>query len=102
LEGADVLLPDTPAATVIADKAYDAQERVIDPLCDAGKTVVIPSKRCRKQPRGYDKHLYRTRHLIEQFFNKLKQYRSIATRYDETARNFLGAIYLAAAVIWLD
>jgi len=102
LDGADALLPDTAAATVIADKAYDAQERVIDPLLDAGKNVVIPPKRCRKQPRDYDKHLYRTRHLIEQFFNKLKQYRSIATRYDKTARNFLGAIHLAAAVIWLN
>jgi transposase len=102
LEGADALLPNTPAATVIADKAYDAQERVIDPLCAADKTVVIPSKRCRKQPRDYDKHLYRSRHLIEQFFNKLKHYRSLATRYDKTARNFLGAIHLAAAVIWLD
>jgi transposase len=102
LDGADALLPGTPAATVIADKAYDAQERVIDPLLDAGKNVVIPPKRCRKQPRDYDKHLYRTRHLIEQFFNKLKQYRSIATRYDKTARNFLGAIHLAAAVVWLN
>jgi transposase len=102
LDGADALLPGTPAATVIADKAYDAQERVFDPLLDAGKNVVIPPKRCRKQPRDYDKHLYRTRHLIEQFFNKLKQYRSIATRYDKTARNVLGAIYLAAAVVWLN
>jgi transposase len=42
------------------------------------------------------------RHLIENFFSKLKQYRAIATRYDKTARNFLGAIYLAAAVIWLN
>jgi transposase len=38
--------------------------------------------------------------LIEHFFNRLKQYRGIATRYDKTARNFLGAIHLAAAVIW--
>jgi transposase len=102
LEGAGALLSDTPAATVIADKAYDAEERVIAPLHNAGKTVVIPPKRCRTQPRDYDKHLYRTRHLIEHFFNKLKQYRSIATRYDKTARNFLGAIYLAAAVVWLN
>jgi transposase len=102
LEGADALLPDTPAATVIADKAYDAQERVIDPLQKAGKGIVIPPKRCRRQAREYDKHLYRARHLIEQFFNKLKQYRSIATRYDKTARNFLGAIHFAAALIWLN
>jgi transposase len=49
-----------------------------------------------------DRHLYQARHLIENFFSKLKQYRAIATRYDKTARNFLGAIYLAAAVIWLN
>ena len=46
--------------------------------------------------------LYRKRWRIENFFAKLKQYRAIATRYDKTARNFLGAIHLAAAVIWLD
>ena len=102
MDGADALLADTPAATVIADKAYDAEDRVIAPLHNAGKNVVIPPKRGRKQPRDYDKHLYQARHLIEQFFNKLKQYRSIATRYDKTARNFLGAIHLAAAVIWLN
>ena len=53
-----------------------------------------------KNPRAYDKHLYKARHLIENFFAKLKQYRAIATRYDKTARNFLGAIHLAASVIW--
>jgi transposase len=45
--------------------------------------------------------LYKARHLIENFFAKLKQYRAIATRYDKRATNFLGAIYLAASVIWL-
>jgi transposase len=95
-------LADTPAATVTADKAYDAERRVIAPLHNAGKNVVIPPKRCRKQPRDYDKHLYQARHLIEQFFNKLKQYRSIATRYGKTARNFVGAIHVDAAVIWLN
>ena len=102
LEGADALLLGTPADAIIADKAYDAQERVIAPLQKAGKGVVIPPKRCRQPSREYDKHLYRARHLIEQFFNKLKQSRSIATRYDKTARNFLGAIHLAAAAIWLN
>ena len=64
LEGADALLPDTEAATVIADKAYDAQERVIVPLERAGKGIVIPSTRSRKQPRDYDRYLYQARHLI--------------------------------------
>jgi transposase len=75
---------------------------VIEPLAQAGKTAVIPPKANRKVPRPYDKDLYQARHLIENFFAKLKQYRAIATRYDKTARNFLAAIHLAAAVIWLN
>ena len=63
---------------------------------------MIPSKSNRIAPREYDKDLYKARHLIENFFAKLKQYRGIATRYDKRAVNFLGAIYLAAAVIWLN
>ena len=50
----------------------------------------------------FDRDLYKTRHLIENFFCKLKQFRAIATRYDKTARNFLAAIHLAAAIIWLN
>jgi len=96
------LLEDTPADAVIADKAYDAQARVIGPLQAAGKTVVIPPRGSRKDLREYDKHIYKSRHLIENFFARLKQYRCIATRYDKTARNFLGAIHLAAATVWLN
>jgi transposase len=97
-----IWIPTMQADTLIADKAYDADERVIEPLAAAGKQTVIPSKANRKQPRDYDKHLYEARHLIENFFAKLKQYRAIATRYDKTARNFLAAVYLAASVIWLN
>jgi transposase len=68
----------------------------------AGKKVVIPSNPTRIEQRTYDKHLYRARHLIENFFARLKQFRAIATRYDKTARNFLGAIHLAATVICLN
>jgi transposase len=87
---------------VIADKAFDADERVIEPLQQAGKTPVIPSRANRKSPRPYDQHLYEARHLIENFFCKLKQFRAIATRYDKTARNFLAAVYLAASIVWLN
>ena len=96
------MLEDTPGDAVIADKAYDAQARVIEPLQAAGKTLVIPPRSMRKDPREYDKHLYKARHLIENFFARLKQYRCIATRYDKTARNFLGAIHLAASIVWLN
>jgi transposase len=89
---------------VIADKGFDADERVIEPLAQSGKTAVIPPRSNRKNPRDrdYDRDLYAARHLIENFFCKLKQFRAIATRYDKTARNFLAAIHLAAAVIWLN
>jgi transposase len=102
LEGADVLLPQMAAGTLLADKAFDADKRVIEPLLAAGKTTVIPPKSNRKIQRHYDKEAYKARHLIENFFCKLKQYRAIATRYDKTARNFLAAIHLVAAIIWLN
>lgn len=101
LQGADVLLKDTPAQTVIADKACDAHARVVEPRLDKGKAVVIPCRATNKQPREYDRDLYKARHLIENFFARLKQYRAIATRYDKTAGNFLGGIYLAASMVWL-
>jgi transposase len=102
LEGADALLPDLAADALIADKAFDAEERVLRPLAKAGKAAVIPPKGNRKAPRPYDRDLYKARHLIENFFAKLKQYRAIATRYDKRAVHFLGAIHLAASVIWLN
>ncbi|MEH1950039.1 MAG: IS5 family transposase [Nostoc sp.] len=102
LDGADQLLPNIVADTVLADKGYDADERVIERLQAQGKTAVIPPKRNRNNPRDYDQDLYKARHLIENFFAKLKQYRAIATRYDKRAANFLGAIYFAASVIWLN
>jgi transposase len=102
LVGADHLLPTMEADLLLADKAFDADERVIAPLAAAGKAVVIPPKANRRLPRGFDRHLYAARHLIENFFAKLKQFRAIATRYDKTARNFLAAVHLAASAIWLN
>ena len=102
MHGADALLPQMRADILLADKAFDADERVIEPLLAAGKSPVIPSKSNRKIPRALDKEMYKARHLIENFFCKLKQFRAIATRYDKTASNFLAAIHLAAASIWLN
>ena len=102
LAGADVLLPQIAADIVLADKAYDADERVLAPLAAMGKTAVIPPKSNRKIQREYDKELYKSRHLIENFFAKLKQYRAIATRYDKTHQNFLAAIYCAATITLLN
>lgn len=101
LDGADVLLPQLEADVLLADKGFDADERVLIPWQKAGKTAVIPSRTNRKVRREYDKDLYQARHLIENFFAKLKLFRAIATRYDKTARNFLAAIHLAASLLWL-
>jgi transposase len=56
----------------------------------------------RKTPREYDRELYKARHLIENFFCKLKHFRGIATRYDKLSRNFLAALQFAAILIWLN
>lgn len=59
LEGADALLPQMQADTLLADKAFDADERVIAPLLAAGKKLVIPPKSNRKVQRLYDKEMYK-------------------------------------------
>ena len=102
LAGADALLPQMAADLLIADRAFDADERVLQRLAAAGKSAVIPPRPNRVRPRQFDRELYKARHLIENFFCKLKQFRAIATRYDKTARNFLAAVHLAAAIIWLN
>jgi transposase len=102
LVGADYLLPAMEAGTLIADKAFDADKRVLEPLAAAGKAAVIPPKANRVAKRNYDRDLYKARHLIENVFAKLKQFRAIATRYDKTARNVLAGIHLAATAIWLN
>jgi transposase len=72
------------ADALLADKAFDADKRVIEPLLNAGKTPVIPSMPGRKNPRPYDRHLFAARHLVENFFCKLKQFRAIATPLRQT------------------
>jgi transposase len=90
------------ADTLLADRAFDADKRVIEPLLSAGKTPVIPPMPGRKNPRPYDRDLFGARHLIENFFCKLKQFRAIATRYDKRAINFLAGVYAASILIWLN
>jgi transposase len=84
---------------VIADKAYDADDRVVQPLQQAEIEVVIPPRSQRRTPRPYDRELYKARHLIENFFCKLKHFRGIATRYDKLSRNFQAALQFAAILI---
>jgi len=84
----------------IADKGYDANH-VIEAIEKKHMTAVIPSISSRKQKRQIDEHLYKERHLVENFFCKIKRYRRVATRYDKTAINFLGFILFASIRVWL-
>src|SRR4051794_38705737 len=102
LAGADALLPELEAETLIADKAFDTDQRVLEPLAEAGKAAVIPPRKSRTTPRAFDTDLYQARHLIEIFSPKLKQSRAIATRYNKTARCSLAGIHFAATLIWLN
>jgi len=88
LQGADALLPHMQANTVLADKAFDADQRVIEPLLAAGKTVVIPPKSNRK-PRGLSTRKS-TRPAIssKNLYCRLKQFRTIATRYEQNRPQF--------------
>jgi putative transposase len=88
------------ADAAIADKGYDA-DHLCGRLAQTGADVVIPPKRNRKVQRPYDVHLYKERNLIERFFNKLKHFRRVATRYDKLLANFMGFVKLAAIAIWL-
>ncbi|WP_316214217.1 IS5 family transposase [Bradyrhizobium sp. SZCCHNR2032] len=88
------------AGATIADKGYDA-DHLCDKIAETGADIVIPPKRNRKLQRRYDTDLYKERNLIERFFNKLKQFRRVATRYDKLLVNFMGFVKLAAIAIWL-
>jgi len=84
---AEPLLAEIEADAVLADKGYDS-DRLVETLNERGITPVIPSKANRKTPRDTDFALYRERNLVERFFNKLKNYRGIATRFDKLAETF--------------
>jgi transposase len=97
---ASTLIEQARGKNFIADKGYDANG-VIEAVEAKGMTAVIPSKSNRKVKRVIDSHLYRERHLVENFFCKIKRYRRVATRYEKTSLNFLGFVLFASLRVWL-
>ena len=85
---------------LLADKAYDANA-LLQYLAARGIEAVIPPMKHRREQRDYDRHLYKDRNLVERFFNRLKQFRRIATRYEKLACNFFAMLNLVCAYIWL-
>ena len=88
-----------PPKRMLGDKAYDSAE-LRDELDERGTKPVIPNRSNRKQPFSFSKRLYKLRWRIESAFNRLKDFRRIATRYDRLARNYLASVCLAAALVW--
>jgi len=97
---AEALIDGLQAEFLMADKAYDTNA-LLESLNDRGVTPVIPPRRHRKDQRDYDRDLYKIRHLVENAFLKLKQWRAIATRYAKTTASFLAECQIAATMLWL-
>ncbi len=94
------LIEDVPIEVVIGDKGYDSRA-VVKAIEAQGAEAVIPSQKDRKVQRAYDRDRYKDRNLVERFWFKLKQYRRVATRYEKTARNFMGFIMVASIMVLL-
>ena len=94
------MIEDVPIEVVIADKGYDGDD-VVGAIESRGAEAVIPPRSNRTQRRFYDPERYKERNLAERFWNKIKQYRQVATRYEKTARNFLAFDQVASMMVLL-
>lgn len=85
---------------VMADRGYDTN-KIVELLREKQAITVIPSKKNRLVQRDCDWWLYKERHLVECFFNKIKHYRRLATRFDKLSCTFSAFLILASIIIWL-
>ena len=86
---------------LLADKGYDS-DAIVQAAIWNGMEPVIPPRKNRKNPRDFDRDIYRLRHLVENAFLKLKQWRGIATRYAKNTSSFLAAVHIRCLFIWAD
>ena len=96
----DLLANLKPRSLVLADRAYDA-DAIRKLVNEQDAFANIPPKRNRKDPICFSPFLYKARNRIERFFNRMKHFRRIATRYDKLAANYLAALKLASVRLWL-
>lgn len=97
---AKTMAQEIPATMLVADKGYDSDE-FRQWLNERGIAACIPPRSNRKHPRPYSKRSYRKRHVVENFFERIKNFRRVATRYDKLAETFLGFVCLAATLVAL-
>ena len=98
MQGVKPLIEGFTFGALLADKAFDA-DGLLEDLDQRGAAAVIPPKANCKAQRYYDKHVYKWRHLVENYFAKIKEFRGIATRYDKTDCSYRAAWNLVATVI---
>ena len=96
--GVAPLIEDIAFGAILADKAFDSNW-IIEEMNERGAQIVISQRPQRKKPLQIDTEIYKWRHLIENFFAKLKEFKAIAMRCEKTDRNFTAMIYACAAVI---
>ena len=89
------------ARLLIADKGYDTQQ-ILDLAASKNMEVVIPPRKNRIEQRKYDSHLYKMRHLVENGFLRLKEWRGIATRYAKNSASYLAAVHIRCLFCWLN
>lgn len=97
---AKTLLANHEPDAVLGDKGYDSDD-FVQTVESRGAEAVIPPKKNRVEPREFDEHTYKERNKVERCVNLLKRCRRVATRYEKTARNFLGMVLLSAITLWL-
>lgn len=90
----------TDAQAVIADKGYDS-DALVQQIEASNAETIIPPRSNRKSPCTYDRHRYKARNLVERFFNRLKQFRRIATRYEKLSVHFAAMVTCACIILWL-
>jgi transposase len=94
------LLEGVTSTFVVADKGYDSNA-IVAQIEAQGSQAVIPPRRGRRVERPYDRAVFKSRFLVEQFFGRIKRCRRIATRYEKLAVTFLAMVLLACVLVWL-
>lgn len=97
---AQQILKSAVSTSVLADKGYDSNA-IVEQIEAQGSQAVIPPRRGRRVERPYDRHLFKSRFLVENFFAKIKRCRRVATRYEKLAVTFLAMVLLACILVWL-
>ena len=97
---AEALIAGLPGQHILGDKAFDS-DRFRAHVAQRNMVAVIPSNASRVRAIPYDTHLYKERHLVECFINKIKHFRRVATRYDKTIASYASFVAVAGCMLWM-